>query len=140
VAARIARIAPAAEPGTRSIVVTLEIVKPRATLRAGQYAVARVTLADDKQRLTVPSLALASSGGQDYVWVIEDGALVRRVVTLGRRDEANGRAEVLTGLNLGAQVLGVRFDNLREGAKAVVAAPRAPRVASSSASSADTAR
>jgi len=46
--------------------------------------------------------------------------LLRRAVTLGRRDEARGRAEVLSGLNEDAQVLAVRFDNLREGVKAVV--------------------
>ena len=41
VAGRIARIAPAAEPGTRSIGVTIELANPKETLRAGQYAVAR---------------------------------------------------------------------------------------------------
>ena len=58
--ARIARIAPAAEPGTRSIGVTLALDNPGERLRAGQYAVARVELADDKQRLTVPLAALPS--------------------------------------------------------------------------------
>ena len=49
---RIARIAPAAEPGTRSIGVTIVLDNPKETLRAGQYAVASATLADDLQRLT----------------------------------------------------------------------------------------
>jgi len=67
------------------------------------------------------------------VWVIAGGALLRRAVTLGRRDEAKGRVEVLSGLADDAQVLGVRFDSLREGAKAVVAAdkPTKPEVATS---------
>jgi hypothetical protein len=51
VAGRIARIAPAAEPGTRSIGVTIELANPKETLRAGQYALARATLADDSDRL-----------------------------------------------------------------------------------------
>jgi RND family efflux transporter MFP subunit len=140
VAARVARIAPAAEAGTRSIGVTLEIVQPKQTLRAGQYAIARILLADDKQRLTVPTLALASSGGQDYVWVLENGALLRRVVTLGRRDDASGRTEVLTGLTPQAQLLAVPFDNLREGAKAVVVGKQASALASAAASSAQAVR
>jgi multidrug efflux pump subunit AcrA (membrane-fusion protein) len=120
VAGRLSRIAPVAESGTRSIGVTIALDNPKETLRAGQYALARVDLADDTRRLTVPLTALSSASGQDQVWVISDGALLRRAVTLGLRDEARGRVEVLSGLNEDAQVLAVRFDNLREGAKAVV--------------------
>jgi len=124
VTGQVARIAPMAEPGTRSIGVVIALANPLETMRAGQYALARVDLPDDTQRLTVPLTALSSSSGQDQVWVIAQGALLRRAVTLGRRDEAKGRVEVLSGLTDDAQVLGVRFDNLREGAKAVVVADR----------------
>ena len=124
VTGQVARIAPMAEPGTRSIGVVIALANPLETMRAGQYALARVDLPDDTQRLTVPLTALSSSSGQDQVWVIAQGALLRRAVTLGRRDEAKGRVEVLSGLTDDAQVLGVRFDNLREGAKAVVVAAR----------------
>lgn len=129
VAGRLARIAPAAEPGTRSIGVTIALDNPNETLRAGQYALARVELADAQQRLSLPLPAVASTSGQDHVWLIERGALMRRVVTLGRRDEANGRVEVLTGLDRDAVVLAARFDNLREGAQAKVVA-KASAVAS----------
>jgi hypothetical protein len=134
VAGTIARIAPAAEPGTRAIGVTVAVANPGEKLRAGQYAVARVTLADSVPRLTVPATAIASEAGQAQVWVIENGAVVRRAVTLGRRDEAQGRVEVLSGLAPGAQVLAARFDGLREGRKAVVVA-NAAAVASAAASS-----
>lgn len=131
---RVARIAPAAEPGTRAIGVTVAVANPGEKLRAGQYAVARVTLDDSVERLTVPLVAVAGDAGQPQVWVIENGAVVRRAVTLGRRDEAQGRVEVLTGLAPGAQVLAARFDGLREGSKAVVVA-KAAAVASAAASS-----
>ncbi|MCZ8077409.1 MAG: efflux RND transporter periplasmic adaptor subunit, partial [Paucibacter sp.] len=124
VQARISRIAPAAEPGTRSIGVTLELANAKEEFRAGQYAVARVELADEAQRLTVPETALSSNGGQEQVWLIENGALVRRIVTTGRRDAREGRVEVLQGLTPAAQVLSARFDNLREGAKATVVAAK----------------
>jgi membrane fusion protein (multidrug efflux system) len=133
VSGEVARIAPMAEPGTRSIGVTIALANPKETLRAGQYALARVELADDTRRLTVPLTALGSSSGQAQVWVIADGSLLRRAITLGRRDEANGRVEVLSGLAEDSQVLAVRFDNLREGAPAVVVAdrPAKPDVATS---------
>ncbi|WP_284617063.1 efflux RND transporter periplasmic adaptor subunit [Aquabacterium humicola] len=135
VMAKLARIAPAAEPGTRSIGVTIALDNPKETLRAGQYAIARVELQDAQQRLSVPIPAVGSTSGQDHVWLIEDGALMRRAVTLGRRDEAAGRVEVLTGVSPASRVLAMRFDNLREGAKASVVAGKQPAVASAAASS-----
>jgi len=129
VEARIARIAPAAEPGTRSIGVTLELANPKELFRAGQYATGKVSISDEASRLTVPIAAIGSTAGQEHVWMIEKGALVRRIVTTGRRDTREGRVEVLQGLTAEAQVLGARFDNLREGAKASIVAAK-PRVAS----------
>jgi hypothetical protein len=134
VVGRIARIAPAAEPGTRSIGITIAIKNPKETLRAGQYALASVTLADDTDRLTLPLAALGNTSGQDHVWVIENGLLARRAVTVGRRDEREGRVEVLNGVAAGTQVLAARFDNLREGAKASVVAAKSAAVASAAAS------
>jgi membrane fusion protein, multidrug efflux system len=134
VAGRIARIAPAAEPGTRSIGVTIEMHNPQETLRAGQYALARATLADDADRLVLPSAAVGNTSGQDHVWVIESGVLARRAVTLGRRDPREGRVEVLQGVTPASMVLAARFDNLREGAKALVVATKTAPVASAAAS------
>ncbi len=130
VEAKIARIAPSAEPGTRSIGVTLVLDNPRELYRAGQYAVAKVQLADDTQRLTVPIAAISRNSGQEQVWMIENGTLARRIVTTGRSDAREGRVEVLTGLKPEAQVLAARFDNLREGDPAQVVATKSAKVAS----------
>jgi membrane fusion protein, multidrug efflux system len=134
VTGRVARIAPAAEAGTRSIGVTIELANPGERLRAGQYALVRAELADTVQRLTLPVAAVGNTGGQDHVWVIDNGQLVRRAVTLGRRDEREGRVEVLQGLTAASTVLAARFDNLREGAKASVVAAKVAPVASAAAS------
>jgi membrane fusion protein (multidrug efflux system) len=138
VAGQLARIAPAAEPGTRSIGVTISLANPKEQFRAGQYALARVVLADPTRRLTVPVGSLGSTSGQEHVWVIDNGALARRAVTTGRRDEVGGRVEVLSGLTPSSQVLAARFDNLREGARAAVANKAAPMA--SAAASATTLR
>ena len=132
VAGQVLRIAPAAEAGTRSIGVTVGLANPDERLRAGQYALARVVLADPQQRLVLPLTAVGATSGQSFVWLLVDGALVRRAITLGRRDEVNGRVEVLAGVDTNAQVLGARFDNLREGARALIT-PAAPGSAASSA-------
>ena len=133
-AGKLARIAPAAEAGTRSIGVTIELANPKEQLRAGQYALATAHLADATQRLTLPLAAVGNTSGQDHVWLIESGLLARRAVTLGRRDEREGRVEVLNGVRPGGQVLAARFDNLREGDKAVVVAGKSAAVASAAAS------
>jgi membrane fusion protein (multidrug efflux system) len=119
---KLARIAPAAEAGTRSIGVVVQLPNPKETMRAGQYAVAQVQIGDATPRLTVPISAISSASGQEYVWTVENGKLLRRTVTTGRRDPVRNRAEVLEGLTADAPVLGARFDNLREGAKARVVA------------------
>jgi len=119
--ARLARLAPAADPGTRLIGVTIALDNPQERFRAGQYASARVVIPDPVERLTLPRTAIASTSGQANVWVVEPGAsgaqLVRRAVTLGRQDPATNRVEILQGVAQGAKVLAARFDNLREGAK-----------------------
>ncbi len=138
---RLDRIAPQAESGTRAIGVVVAFDNAGERFRAGQYAQARVEVADADQRLTVPLAAIGQASGQDFVWTIENGTLVRRLVVTGRRDVATGRVEVLKGLSPDARLLAVRFDNLKEGNPARVVAARsgsASGVAPSPASSPST--
>ena len=120
VEAKIARISPQSEPGTRSIGVTLALPNPGEKLRGGQYAVARVQLDDPAPRLTVPRTALVGTGGQQQVWVIDKGELKRRLVTTGRVDTERGLVEILAGVDGNSQVLAGRYENLREGNKAKI--------------------
>ncbi len=132
--ASLERIAPAAEAGTRSIGVTVSIPNPDESFRAGQYALARATVPDDTPRLTLPTTAIAKSSGQDYVWLLEQGVLARRAVATGRSDAERGRVEILRGVTPDSVVLALKFDNLREGNKASVAAAGAASTAAGAAS------
>jgi len=132
---RIDRIAPSAEVGTRGIRVVVVLANPGEVFRAGQYASAVVLLDDAAQRLTLPVAAVGQSSGQDFVWTLEKGVLVRRIVITGRRDDIVGRVEVAKGLNVDAQVLAARFDSLKEGATARInRAPETPAAQASAAS------
>ena len=134
---KIDRIAASAVSGTRGIQVVVLLANPKEVLRAGQYASATVTIDDPTPRLTVPISALSQASGQDQLWTLEKGVLVRRIVTTGRRQVASGRVEVIQGLPEGVPVLAARFDNLKEGAAArVVSQKSAPAIASASAASA----
>jgi len=119
---RIDRIAPMAEAGTRGIRVVVLLSNPDERFRAGQYASALVALDDPAQRLTVPAAAVGQASGQDFVWTLENGTLVRRIVITGRRDKVNNRVEVTTGITPATQVLAARFDTLKEGAPARIVA------------------
>jgi len=122
-AGRIERINPSTEPGTRAILVFVGVPNPNNELRGGMFSTGRVALAASVPVMSLPSIAVRSEGGQTYVWTIEDGKLVKRMVVVGRRDEENGRVEIKTALPSTVKVLAARFDNLKEGAPALVKAP-----------------
>jgi membrane fusion protein, multidrug efflux system len=120
---RIERINPATEPGTRAIHVYVGIANRDATLKSGMFATGRIALASSAPAPTLPLTALRSEAGQSFVWTIDGGKLVRRLVSVGRRDDEAGRVELKTPLPPNLPVLAARFDNLKEGAPAIVKAP-----------------
>jgi membrane fusion protein, multidrug efflux system len=120
---RVERINPATEPGTRSILVYVGIPNAEGALRGGMFATGRIALAASVPVATLPATAVRVEGGQAFVWILEDGRLARRNIVAGARDDAAGRVEIKTALPPGAPVLGARFDNLKDGAPAIVKAP-----------------
>jgi RND family efflux transporter MFP subunit len=124
---RIERMNPSTEPGTRAILVYVGIPNPDGALRGGMFATGRIALAASAPVATLPATAVRTEGGQSYVWTVENGKLVKRGVVLGRKDDAAGRIEVRTELPA-VPVLAARFDNLKDGAPAIVKAlsPSAP--------------
>jgi RND family efflux transporter MFP subunit len=120
---RVERINPATEPGTRSILVYVGIPNADGALRGGMFATGRIALAASSPVATLPATAVRVETGQAFVWILEDGKLVKRNIITGARDEAAGRVEIRTALPAGVPVLGARFDNLKDGAPAIVKAP-----------------
>ncbi len=120
---RVERINPSTEPGTRSILVYVGIPNADGALRGGMFATGRIALASSSPVPTLPATAVRVEGGQAYVWLLEDGKLVKRMVATGARDDAAGRVEIRTALPAGAPILAARMDNLKEGAPAIVKAP-----------------
>jgi len=120
---RVERINPAAEPGTRAILVYVGIPNTDRALRGGMFATGRIALAASAPVPTLPATAVRTEAGQTFVWTVEGGKLVKRFITTGRRDDAVGRVEVKTALPPDAPVLAARFDNLKDGAPAIVKAP-----------------
>jgi len=124
---RIERINPATEAGTRAILVYVGIPNADLSLRGGMFATGRIALAADVPVPTLPQAAIRTEAGQAFVWTIEGGKLVRRIVVVGRRDDEAGRIELKTTLPATVQILAARFDNLKDGAPALVKAPLADK-------------
>ena len=122
-AGRIVRINPSTEPGTRAILVYVALRNPDAALRSGMFANGRVALAASEPIASLPQAAVRTEAGQSFIWVIVDGKLARRIVTIGRRDEMAGLVEVRSPLPKSLPVLANRFENLKEGSPALVKAP-----------------
>lgn len=129
---RVERINPSTEPGTRAILVYVSLPNPDAALKSGMFSTGRIALSASAPAPTLPLAAVRSEAGQSYVWTVDAGKLTRRIVITGRRDDANGRIEIKTTLPAQLPVLAARFDNLKEGAPAIVKAPTSPQNATRS--------
>jgi membrane fusion protein (multidrug efflux system) len=128
---RIERINPATEAGTRAILVYVGIPNADRALRGGMFATGRIALAADAAAPTLPQTAIRTEAGQTFIWSIENGKLVRRIVVVGRRDDEAGRIEVKTPLAADLSILAARFDNLKDGAPALVKAAPAEKAKNS---------
>ncbi len=133
VEARVARINPAAQAGTRSVPVYLSVASVPG-LRAGLFAQGQLQTGRTRA-VAVPLAAVRTDKPLPYVQVVEGGRIAHQAVTLGARGESAG-AEVVavSGVSEGAQVLLGHVGALREGAAArftqPVAAAAAPGAAS----------
>jgi RND family efflux transporter MFP subunit len=109
---RIGEIVPAVDPGSRTFLAKIDLPNdPR--LRSGLYGRAFLPGAA-REALTVPASAVVDRGQLRSVFVVEDGRIRRRLVTLG--EERDGRLEVLSGLESEDEVV-VNPGNATDGAR-----------------------
>jgi RND family efflux transporter MFP subunit len=101
--ARIARISPAIDESTRSLMVEAEVPNPRSELRPGSFASAEIVTAAAEKAILVPDSALVSFAGVDKILVVKDGKVSEKRVTTGRRE--GGRVEITAGLAAGDPVI-----------------------------------
>jgi len=101
VAAKVAQLAPAADPMTHTYTVKLDIA--RLVLKSGTFA--RILFPTGKRTvLAVPEAAVLERAGIVGVFVVDaQGAAQYRMVRLGRKE--GGLVEVLSGLNPGDKVV-----------------------------------
>jgi membrane fusion protein, multidrug efflux system len=118
--ARVERINPVTEQGSRQILLYLSIDNADRALRGGMFAQGELVIERSAPVLAVPAAAVSSEAGIDYAWAIENGVLVRKQLTLGPARGANNLVEVREGLNAGATLLAVAIEALESGQPVIV--------------------
>ncbi len=142
VPARVVRINPSTQAGTRSVMTYLAL-DPQPGLRQGLFARGAIEL-QRKTALVVPASAVRVDQARPYVWVAAGGRAEQRAVTPGSRGEAifglapEAAIEITAGLAAGDTVLRGSVGTLREGAPLRLpgAAPAGPKPAAASAAAA----
>jgi RND family efflux transporter MFP subunit len=100
----VSRVDPVADAGTRQVGVTLRL-RNTGELIAGMFASGRVATGGDRQALVVPAASVRGQGADQHVLVVEGDSVVRRVVTVGSRDDQRGVVAVESGLAAGERVI-----------------------------------
>ena len=124
VTARVVRINPSAQPGSRSVLAYLEL-QPHPALRQGLFARGSIEL-ERRMALTLPLSAVRTDGAQPYALRLDGPRVGQRPLGLGARGqtEAGESIEVLQGLAEGDQVLLGSVGTVRDGtAVRVTSAP-----------------
>jgi len=103
------------DPVTRTIKVRAKLPNPDGLLRPGMFLTVRVSR-DPLPGLVVPEQALVPERGKVYVFVLDDGQIARREVTIGRR--VPGEVEIMQGVAAGERVVIEGTQKVRDGSSA----------------------
>lgn len=115
VPARVVRINPSVQAGTRAVPVYLAL-QARDGLRHGLFATGRIEVARETA-LTLPESAVRLDAPQPYVWLLQTDRLVRRTVEVETSAEADGEPVriIRSGLADGDRVLAGTIGGVRDG-------------------------
>jgi membrane fusion protein (multidrug efflux system) len=126
---KVARINPAAETGSRAMLVYVSVDNADRVLRGGMFAKGGITLEKSAVNPLLPLAALRRDGTRDVVYQVEGGKVVVRPVELGLRNDDEGMAEVKSGVAAGAVVVSSQLEGVKPGSAVKVVGAVAPAAA-----------
>lgn len=130
---KVARINPSTEAGSRALLVYIAVRNDDAALRAGMFAKGAIVTDRADVAPVVPLAALRDDHGRQVVYRVEDGKVVAQPVTLGLRNDDEGTAQVVAGLQDGARVIVSKLPALKPGAQVSLPAETASTAAAATA-------
>ena len=110
-------ISPVVDDKTHTISIRADVQNPEQNLWPGMSSHIRHVLVMNPQALVIPEASLMLTMEGYEVFVVKQGQIERRKITIGERQ--SGRVHVLTGLSLGEPVVLTRTALIEEGAPAV---------------------
>lgn len=108
----VARVSPAVDEATRTVMIEAEVPNPEAELRPGSFASGEIVIVLDQPAVLVPASAVVTFAGVSKVLAVADGKVVEKRVRTGRR--AGDRIEVIEGVAAGEPLI-VEPGNLTAG-------------------------
>jgi RND family efflux transporter MFP subunit len=113
--ARIDRLSPVTEPGTRQVRIFTRIANSKGNLVGGLFASGRVILESKSDAPCAPGDALRKEGEENIVYRIQNGRAVRTRVESGLLDEARGLVELRGNVSAGDSLLVGVLPGIRDG-------------------------
>jgi membrane fusion protein (multidrug efflux system) len=95
--------------------VYISVKNDDSVLRAGMFAKGSIVTERSSVAPIVPMAALRTDKGRQVVYKIEHGKVIAQPVKLGLRNEDEGYAEVVEGLDQGANVIISKLDAVKPG-------------------------
>ncbi len=122
---RVARIDPTADPATRQVGVYVQLPNQGWRLVGGQFARGRILTGASTTAVLVPETAVReTASGEREAFVVSNGRAVRRIVTLGPRDDAAGLVAIMSGVQVGERVIVAPTTDIADGTPVTVSGDR----------------
>lgn len=118
---RVARVEPMADPATRQVGVYVRLPNASHEVVGGVFATGRILTGGTEPAMVVPAAAVRGAGADSYVWVIADGVVAKRAVTIGTRDDSRGVVQITAGLKAGERIIAAPGE-ITEGTRVRIAA------------------
>ncbi len=112
---KISRISPTVDQSKRTFIVEALIANPKGELKPGSYARARLITEKFDSVKIAPARAVSYSLGTNKAFVVRDGVIQAREVTLGDRFEKE--VEIMEGVEEGEQVAITQLNRLDTGVR-----------------------
>lgn len=115
----VTRVSPAVDVQTRSLALETKVPNTQGLLKPGFFAKGQILTGVNPQAIFVPEEAVYTYVGINKAFVVQDGTVQERQVSLGVRQD--GHLEITDGLRLGETVATSSLAQLYQGAKIKVA-------------------
>ncbi len=100
---RVARLSPAFQEASRTLIVEAEVDNQHSRLRPGSFAKAELQTTSSKSVVTIPATALVTFAGIQKVFLVKDGKAIERSVIIGHKQD--DWIEIVEGLTPGEMII-----------------------------------